>query len=224
MANHNYNDKVVNPTGSEEGYTLHTCSACGDSYKDSFVPIDAKAAFAKVPGLKAKSGENSIKLSWKKVSSVKGYHIYQYSGKKWKKIAAVSSGKTSYTVKKLKPAQGFRFGVKAYKTEKGKQVLSKSYASLYTATNPQAVKFTVTAGKKKAAVKWNKVKGADKYEIVYKAGGKGAWKKLKTTKSLQYTKKKLKSGEKYTFAVKACKVYKGKTYTSSIKGKTVKIK
>ncbi len=224
VANHNYNDKVVNPTGSEEGYTLHTCSACGDSYKDSFVPIDAKAAFAKVPGLKAKSGENSIKLSWKKVSSVKGYYIYQYSGKKWKKIAAVSSGKTSYTVKKLKPAQGFRFGVKAYKTEKGKQVLSKSYASLYTATNPQAVKFTVTAGKKKAAVKWNKVKGADKYEIVYKAGGKGAWKKLKTTKSLQYTKKKLKSGEKYTFAVKACKVYKGKTYTSSIKGKTVKIK
>lgn len=224
VAAHNYSTKIVKPTSSAEGYTLHTCSVCSDSYKDTFVPIDGKAAFAKVPGLKAKSGESSIKLSWKKVSGVKGYYIYQYSGNKWKKIATVSPGKTSYTVKKLKSAQGYRFGIKAYKTEKGKQVLSKSYASLYTATNPQAVKFKVTAGKKKAAVKWNKVKGADKYEVVYKPGGKGAWKKLKTTKGLQYTKKKLKSGETYTFAVKACKVYKGKTYTSSIKGKTIKVK
>lgn len=191
---------------------------------DGSEPNPAVNTFAKVPGLKAKSGESSIKLSWKKVSGVKGYYIYQYTGKKWKKIATVSPGKTSYTVKKLKSAQGYRFGIKAYKTEKGKQVLSESYASLYTATNPQAVKFKVTAGKKKAAVKWNKVKGADKYEVVYKLGGKGAWKKLKTTKGLQYTKKKLKSGETYTFAVKACKVYKGKTYTSSIKGKTIKVK
>lgn len=224
VADHKYESKIVKPTAKAEGYTLHTCLVCGDSFKDSFVPRDAEAAFSKVPGIKAKSGENSVKLSWQKVSGVKGYYIYQYSGKKWKKIGTVNSNQASYTVKGLKAAQGYRFGVKAYKIEKKKQVLSKSYASLYTATNPPAVKFQAAAGKKKVSLKWSKVKGATRYEVVYKKGGKGPYIKLKSTKSLQYTKKKLKSGETYTFAVKAVKEYKGKTYTGKFKGKKVKIK
>ena len=35
--NHNYTTKVVNPTCEEEGYTLHTCSVCEDTYKDTYV-------------------------------------------------------------------------------------------------------------------------------------------------------------------------------------------
>lgn len=34
---HAYNDEIVEPTCTEEGYTLHTC-VCGDSYKDSRLP------------------------------------------------------------------------------------------------------------------------------------------------------------------------------------------
>ena len=34
---HQYTETVVKPTISEQGYTLHTCTGCGDSYKDSFV-------------------------------------------------------------------------------------------------------------------------------------------------------------------------------------------
>lgn len=33
---HKYTDKVVAPTTSERGYTLHTCKNCGSSYKDSY--------------------------------------------------------------------------------------------------------------------------------------------------------------------------------------------
>lgn len=176
-----------------------------------------------VSGLKAKSEENSIKLSWQKVSGSEGYSVYQYTGKKWKKIATVAASKNSYTVKKLKSATGYQFGIKAYKTVDGKQVTSKSYASLYTATLPSAVKFNVTTGKRQATVKWSKVKGATGYEVLYRTGGKGAWKKLKSTKSLKYTKTKLKSGKTYTFGVRAYKVYKGKTYTGSFNGKQVKI-
>ena len=35
--NHNYTAKVVAPTCTEKGYTLHTCTNCGDSYKDTYV-------------------------------------------------------------------------------------------------------------------------------------------------------------------------------------------
>ncbi|MCQ4114470.1 RICIN domain-containing protein, partial [Ruminococcus sp. zg-921] len=33
---HNYTTKVVSPTCSEKGYTLHKCSICGDTYKDDY--------------------------------------------------------------------------------------------------------------------------------------------------------------------------------------------
>ena len=34
---HSYKNQVIAPTLTEKGYTLHTCSVCGDSYKDSYV-------------------------------------------------------------------------------------------------------------------------------------------------------------------------------------------
>lgn len=34
---HNYESKVVAPTTSHRGYTLHTCASCGHSYKDNYV-------------------------------------------------------------------------------------------------------------------------------------------------------------------------------------------
>ena len=34
---HNYNSVVTDPTCTEAGYTTHTCSVCGDSYKDTEV-------------------------------------------------------------------------------------------------------------------------------------------------------------------------------------------
>ena len=33
---HQYEEKVIAPTCTEKGYTLHTCSKCGDSYKDTY--------------------------------------------------------------------------------------------------------------------------------------------------------------------------------------------
>lgn len=33
---HKYTSKVIEPTCTEQGYTLHTCSICGDSYKDTY--------------------------------------------------------------------------------------------------------------------------------------------------------------------------------------------
>ena len=34
---HSYTDTVTPPTCTEQGYTTHTCSRCGDSYRDSYV-------------------------------------------------------------------------------------------------------------------------------------------------------------------------------------------
>ena len=34
---HHYQETVIQPTYSEQGYTLHKCTGCGDSYKDKYV-------------------------------------------------------------------------------------------------------------------------------------------------------------------------------------------
>lgn len=54
---HSYTDKVVAPTTSAQGYTLHTCGKCGTSYKDSYVdklpaekPADPKPTEPAKPG------------------------------------------------------------------------------------------------------------------------------------------------------------------------------
>lgn len=199
------------------------------------VPTEAPAApepekpeivLPEVSGLKADSGTKQVKLSWNEVAEAEGYLLYQYDSKKkgWNEIKTVKAGKPSYTIKKLKSGVSYRFAVKAYLNQDGKQLTSKSYTSLYTATKPGTVEFRVTAGKAKAVLKWGRVSGATGYTIYYKSQKDASWKKLKTTKATSYTKTKLKAKKTYYFTVKAYKTYKGKTYTGSGVTKKVKIK
>lgn len=185
------------------------------------------SSISNVTGLKAVSSAKKVKLTWNKVSQASGYIIYQYntSKKTWLKKITLNKNNASYTIKELAPGTSYRFAVKAFlQNQNKKQIISKSYASLYTATVPNSVSFNVTPGKKKVTIKWKKVKGATGYIVYYKSKVKGSWKKLKKTKNLRFTKNKLKSGVTYYFTVKAYKTYKKTTYTSSFHTKKVKIK
>ncbi|MDE6907809.1 MAG: fibronectin type III domain-containing protein [Lachnospiraceae bacterium] len=180
-----------------------------------------------VTGLKAVSSAKNVTLTWNKISNAAGYTIYQYndSRKAWISKATLNTNTSAYTIKGLTPGTAYRFAVKAFIPNQNKElVYSKSYASLDTATAPNAVKFKVKSGKKKATIKWSKVKGATGYTVYYKTKTKGSWKKLKNVKGTSYTKTKLKSKATYFFTVKAYKKYKGVTYTSSFSSKKVKIK
>ena len=42
---HSYEDTVTPPTCGTQGYTTHTCSVCGDSYVDSYVPATGLHAY-----------------------------------------------------------------------------------------------------------------------------------------------------------------------------------
>ncbi|MEY8428404.1 fibronectin type III domain-containing protein [Lachnospiraceae bacterium 46-15] len=180
-----------------------------------------------VTGLKAVSAAKNIKLTWNKIANAAGYTIYQYndSTKAWVSKATLNANTAAYTIKGLTPGTAYRFAVRAFIQPQNKEpIYSKSYASLDTSTAPNAVKFKVKPGKKKATIKWSKVKGATGYTVYYKTKAKGSWKKLKNVKGTSYTKTKLKSKATYFFTVKAYKKYQGATYTSSFSSKKVKIK
>lgn len=88
------------------------------------------------------------------------------------------------------------------------------------------VNFTLTAGSKKATVKWSKVTGATGYKIYYKTSKNGSWKLIKTTnnKTTSYTKTGLTKGKTYYFTVKAYRTTGGKTYNGAYTTKSTKAK
>ena len=69
----------------------------------------------------------SVKLKWKANKNYDGYVIYRSTKKNgtYKKIATVSSSKSSYTNKKLKSGKVYYYYMKAYKTVNGKRIYSK---------------------------------------------------------------------------------------------------
>ena len=78
----------------------------------------------KAPTIKSlkKSGKKAIKITYKKVAGVSGYQIYMSTKKKsgYKKIATLSSKKSSYTKGKLKKGKKYYFKVRTMKKVSGK--------------------------------------------------------------------------------------------------------
>ena len=122
--------------------------------------------------LKAKGANKSIKLSWSKVSGAEGYMIYgAVCGKPMELIGDVSSGKKSYTVKKLAKGKYYKYMLVAYKTIYGEKRAIETSVTVHAATNggKQGNPTAVTHKKAKVTVK---VKRTTKLKPILKTKGK----------------------------------------------------
>ncbi|MCM1273185.1 MAG: fibronectin type III domain-containing protein [Clostridium sp.] len=148
---------------------------------------------------------------------VSGYEIYRSTNKTkgYKKIATIAGAEYTDNVK----SGTYYYKVKAYyyDTNSGK----KYYGKLSDAQPIKLImgNLDVTAtqsGKSAAKVEWNKVKGAEKYEVWYKSDVEGdAWKLYKTTTGTNCTVKKLSNDTYYYFRVKAIKGSGSNTYITN---------
>lgn len=82
----------------------------------------------KVKVASAKAGKKSVKVTWKKVTGIKGYQIQYSTNKKFKKgnktITVKSTKSTSATIKKLKSKKKYYVRMRTYKVVNGKKVYS----------------------------------------------------------------------------------------------------
>ena len=201
---HEFLEEVVSPTYDNEGYTLHTCTKCGYSYKDNYTPALKPT---ELTGVKVKThGTASLTLAWDKNASAKGYIIEQYKGGKWTQIAKTSSNTAvTYTVNGLAADTTYTFRIKAYAIS-GESEIYSDYVRIAGKTRIANVASFKGSAVSASAVKldWSKNDKATGYVIEQYKGGK--WTALATTKNnttLTFTVKGLAEGTAYSFRIKS---------------------
>jgi hypothetical protein len=207
---HSYKTTVVKPTTSAQGYTLHKCTVCNSSYKDSYT---AKlVALSKCKATIAKSS-------------------YVYTGKAIKPTVTVKYGST-----KLKSGTDYTVSYKN-NTKTGKATITVKGKGKYTGTltktfniiPKQATVSSVTSPKKsQLKVTWKKDSQATGYQLVYSTSSS-----FKSAKTVNITKNstvsktisKLTAGKKYYVKVRSYKTVDGKkVYGAYSKVKSVTVK
>ena len=223
---HKYVDTVVKPTYTAQGYTLHKCSVCGNSYKDTYT---AKLALAKVTGVKLGGrAADALRINWTKNASADGYIVEMYQGNKWVRVAKITSNSTT-TFKKsgLKALSVYKFRVRAYKMS-GSTALYGDYSATVTArTNPSVMTGAKLSGRAADALRinWSKNASADGYIVDMYQGGK--WvrvAKITNNSTTTFRKTGLKASSVYKFRVRAYKM-SGKTalygnYSATVTART----
>ena len=208
---HSYKTTVVAPTLTSQGYTVHECTVCHYSYKDSYT---SQITLPAVTGVKVKTqGSTSLTLAWDKNSSANGYVVEQYSGGKWTQIAkSFGNDIVDYTVKDLKADTLYTFRIKGYVVS-GTTEYSGEYTRLAVKTRIANVGSFKGSTVSDSAVKldWSKNDKATGYVIEQYKGGK--WTALATTKNnttLTFTVKGLASATVYSFRIKSFRKAGGK--------------
>lgn len=151
----------------------------------------------------AKQTNSAIKLTWAAAKGATGYRIYYKSGNKWK-VCVKSTVDTSHTFTNLPAGKTYQFAVRSYTIMDAGLVLGQ-YNTYTAATVPKSVTVTaVSQAPRYISVSWNAV-NTDAYQLFYKTNG-GSYKLYKTYTSAQKIMfSGLKSGAKFTFAVRTVK-------------------
>ena len=159
-----------------------------------------------------RSGYNTVKVTWKKVTGASGYYVYRKTADGWKRLTTITSGSTvSYKDSGLTCGKKYTYTVKAYR-KSGDSTIKSGYDKNGISGKPvpatPSLKSLEKASGTSLKLIWGKVSGASGY-IVYRKTGNGKWKKIKTISggsTVAYTNTGLKKGTKYTYTVKAYRV------------------
>lgn len=167
-----------------------------------------------VKGIKAENKVSGVKISWTPVSRATKYRVYRKAPgeKSWTTLATLTGEKTSsYIDKTAKSGVKYSYTVRACNIvgwgTYNKTGVSKTYlkAPVFKLSN-------ITSGVK---ISWNKISGAEKYNVYRKTPGQESWTKLTSTTSLSFVDKTAKNGKTYLYSVKAVKGSVGSSKTSS---------
>lgn len=181
--------------------------------------VNATTCPAAVTGIKNVSRtDKSLTIAWNKVFGATGYRVYKYDAATKKYVAIKTLTGTSLEITGLGGGTEYLFKINAYKSIDGKTLWSKDATAKFatTVSSISGLKL-VKRGTNTITFKWNKVSGADGYNVFKYNNKTRKYVKIKTITNPATTKfvsSKLKAGTTYTYKVCAFK----KNGTVSITG------
>ena len=164
---------------------------------------------------KIKSVSNTylgVRIIWNEVSGAAYYGVFRKTGNgSWENLGVTDS--TDVIDISVDSGKKYTYTIRCVASD------GKTYQSAYDTTG-KSITFIdapfITQVSNTATgmqIKWDKVNGAAKYRVFYKANNESTWHKAGDTTSTKYTWTKAKSGTNYTFTVR-CITSDGKSYTS----------
>ena len=106
-----------------------TCFSHSCSVDEDVVSATVKLSAPVVTRCHSYNNKN-VKLCWSYTPKAKGYQIYKYTGKKWKRIKTINKKSTlTYTDKKVKEGKTYKYKIRSYSVVSGKKIYS-SFSSV----------------------------------------------------------------------------------------------
>lgn len=160
-----------------------------------------------------KDKDGTAKISWNKVTKASNYTIYRRTSETKKYTKLATSKKNYYTDTSIKAGMVYYYKIIANKSGKA-SVKSNDSDIVVLYTKPEIPTVCGSYASKKIKLTWDKIIGAQTYEV-YKKNSKGKYVKIGTTDKLYYKDASVKKGKSYDY--KVCAVYNenGKTVKSS---------
>lgn len=160
-----------------------------------------------------KTTDNSVEISWNKVSSADGYIVFKKASnaKKFEKAAQIEDAKTTTcVVEKLTQSTPYEFYVCAYKDAKDKQVLSENYVNVSACTTPaqQTILSASSDEEGKILVEWDVNSKAVGYQVQCAKGENSTFEDAQTEtiadiSTVSKTFEKLTPKENYSVRVRS---------------------
>lgn len=213
-------------TTGDKDYFVDTTAAAGVKYSYKIKPVNTSGYGGygnAVSGVSMKKPtinyvksvkKGQIKIAWKSVAGAGYYQVYRSTSKNgtYKKIKETKS--LSYTDKNRTEGKAYYYKIRAVKKVADKAYSYSNYSSKKSTRNLKtpAISSMTSYTSNKLKIKWNKVKGADYYQLYRSTSKSGTYKYVATVKGREYIDSSLKAGKKYYYKVRAV------NKTGSVKG------
>ncbi|MDD6194947.1 MAG: glucosaminidase domain-containing protein, partial [Lachnospiraceae bacterium] len=176
-------------------------------------------------GIKATASTyNYNKITWDSLKGATGYRVYRKTqGQSWTNMGSVTT--TQFVDRTAQCGVKYYYTVRAYRTRDGVTYWGQydKTGAQVTTNNPKVSGITAARTTFNGIkLTWNEVKGATKY-IILKKNDNGSWTNIGNTTELSYVDTTPQCGTQYTYTVRACRIYGGKSYYGAINNPGVTI-